>query len=506
MVVTKIQAKVETRKVMRVAAYIRVSSDSDDQLHSFSAQYRYYRELFENSPDEVLAEIYADEGITGTSTEKRTEFNRMMSDARRHLFDRIIVKSVTRFARNTKDCLEATRELRELGISVYFEENGIDTDHVVGEMLITLLGMAAQNESLSLSKNLRWGIRKRMENGTYNNCSTAFGYDCIDGKLVINEHDAEIVRRIFADFLAGKGTKTIAEELSAETGEHWYHQSIGYILANERYIGDRLLNKYCTTEMLPFRKHINHGEQPKYYVSGSHEAIIDEETFRKAQALIAARRPVKREQHEYIFTQMIVCDHCGHSFKRVMNSGKAYWVCGNHSKNAAYCPIRQIPETGICSAFVRLFNKLKSYSGTLLKPAAKQLEMLILKKQHGNSELITARRDMVDAHDQLVQVHRLRENGLLPDEIFNERKKEIESRLLRLKEKAVSTTDTDELSDRLNKLYDLIDRLDDTAYLMDFDESVFRLAVEKIVALSENEVLFKVGGGLEFKERIVKQA
>ncbi|MBO6302662.1 MAG: hypothetical protein J6N15_09520, partial [Ruminiclostridium sp.] len=165
---------------------------------------------------------------------------------------------------------------------------------------------------------------------------------------------------------------------------------------------------------------------------------------------------------------------------------------------------RQIPEMGICSAFVRMFNKLKSYSGTLLKPAAKQLEMLIMKKQHGNSELIIARRDMVDAHDQLVQVHRLRESGLLPDEIFNERKKEIESRLLMLKEKVVSVADTDELSDRLSKLYGLIDLLYDTAYLMDFDESVFRLAVEKIVALSENELLFKVGGGLEFRERILR--
>ena len=202
MVVTKIQAKVETRKVTRVAAYIRVSSDSDDQLHSFSAQYRYYRELFEHSTDEVLSEIYADEGITGTCTEKRTEFNRMMNDARRHRFDRIIVKSLTRFARNTKDCLEATRELKQLGISVYFEENGIDTDHVSGEMLITLLGMAAQNESVSISNNLRWGIRKRMEDGTYINSSAAFGYDYIDGKMGVNEHDAEIVRRIFADFLS----------------------------------------------------------------------------------------------------------------------------------------------------------------------------------------------------------------------------------------------------------------------------------------------------------------
>ncbi|MBR4112172.1 MAG: recombinase family protein [Ruminiclostridium sp.] len=502
MVVTKIQAAPQVKTLTRVAAYIRVSSDSEDQLHSFSAQYRYYRELFEHSTDEVLSEIYADEGITGTCTEKRAEFNRMMNDARRHRFDRIIVKSLTRFARNTKDCLEATRELKQLGISVYFEENGIDTNHVSGEMLITLLGMAAQNESVSISNNLRWGIRKRMEDGTYINCSAAFGYDYIDGKLVVNERDAEIVRRIFTDFLAGKGTQTIAEELTAETGEIWHHQSISYILSNERYIGDKLLHKYCTTEMLPFKKHINKGEQPKYYVRGTHEPIIDEETFRKAQQLITSRRSVERQFHNYVFSKMIVCGYCEHSFRRSMSSGKAYWICGNHNKSAANCPVRQIPETGICSAFVRLFNKLKAYSGTLLKPAAKQLEMLIMKKQHGNSELITARRDMVDAHDQLVQVHRLRESGLLPDEIFNERKKEIEFRLLRLKEKAVSVADTDEPSDRLTRLYDLIDLLEDTSYLMDFDESIFRLAVEKIVALSENEILFNVRGGLKFKERI----
>ena len=183
--------------------------------------------------------------------------------------------------------------------------------------------------------------------------------------------------------------------------------------------------KYCTTEQLPFKKHINKGEQPKYYVRGSREPIIDEETFRKAQRLIESRRPSEREQHEYVFSKMIVCGNCGHSFRRIVSSGKAYWTCHEHNKSITLCPVRQIPEMGICSAFVRLFNRLKSYSGTLLKPTAKQLEMLIMKKQHGNSELITARRDMVDAHDQLVQIHRLRESGLLPDEIFNERKKEI---------------------------------------------------------------------------------
>ena len=425
-----------------------------------------------------------------------------MNDARRHRFDRIIVKSLTRFARNTKDCLEATRELRQLGISVCFEENGIDTDHVSGEMLITLLGMAAQNESVSISNNLRWGIKKRMQDGTYINNSAAFGYDYIDGKLVVNEREAEIVKRIFADFLAGKGTQAIAEELTEETDERWHHQSISYILANERYIGDALLQKYCMTETLPFKKHINRGEQPKYYVRGSHEPIIDKETFRKAQQLIASRHSVEKQFHDYVFSKMIVCGQCGHSFKRAISSGKAYWTCGNHNKNAANCPVRQIAETGICSAFVRLFNKLKAYCGTLLKPAAKQLETIIIKKQNGNSALITARRDMIDAHDQLVQIHRLRESGLLPDEIFNERKKELQTRLLKLRQTAIAAGDTDELSDRLNKLYDLIDLVESAAYLTDFDESIFSLAVEKIIALSENEVLFKVSGGLEFKEMI----
>ena len=151
-----------------LTAYIRVSSDSEDQFHSFSAQYRYYNSIAANSDDTILIDIYADEGITGTCTDKRDEFNRMMNDARKHKFDRIIVKSVTRFARNTKDCLEAVWELKQLGISVYFEENNIDTNKTEGETLITLLGMVAQNESLSISKNMRWGIQKRMQNGTYN--------------------------------------------------------------------------------------------------------------------------------------------------------------------------------------------------------------------------------------------------------------------------------------------------------------------------------------------------
>ena len=197
MVITKIQAATDVKIITRLAAYIRVSSDSEDQLHSFSAQYRYYNSIAANNDDTILIDIYADEGITGTCTDKRDEFNRMMNDARKHKFDRIIVKSVTRFARNTKDCLEAVRELKQLGISVYFEENNIDTNKTEGETLITLLGMVAQNESLSISKNMRWGIQKRMQEGRYINSTAPFGYKYIDRTYVIDEQEAEIVKQIF---------------------------------------------------------------------------------------------------------------------------------------------------------------------------------------------------------------------------------------------------------------------------------------------------------------------
>ena len=316
MVVTKIQAKTDVSIITRLAAYIRVSSDSEDQRHSLSAQYRYYNQIAENSVNTMLTEIYADEGVTGTCTDKRDEFNRMMKDARKHKFDRVIVKSVTRFARNTKDCLEAVRDLKQLGISVYFEENNIDTDKTDGEMLVTIFGMAAQNESLSISKNVRWGIRRRMENGTYVCNLTAYGYIYKDRKYIVNPSEAEIVRKIFDLYLSGYGKLTISQMLTEETGDKWNAGKIRYILKNEKYIGDSLFQKTYTTEMLPFKGKRNNGELPKYYVEGTHEPIIDKEIFRAVQELMTSREGNKRQRQTHTFTKTIVCGNCVHTFKR----------------------------------------------------------------------------------------------------------------------------------------------------------------------------------------------
>lgn len=201
---------------LRVAAYTRVSSDSDDQLNSFAAQNRYYAELISSKAEWRMVDIYADEGITGTSAAKREDFQRMMTDCRRGLIDQILVKSISRFARNTKDCLEAVRELKELGVNVRFEREGIDTANVSSELITAIYAAFAQKESESISGNMRWSYQRRMESGEFNTCRAPWGFR-LDGKnLAVHEEEAEIVRRIFLEYLSGRNPREIAEILNAE--------------------------------------------------------------------------------------------------------------------------------------------------------------------------------------------------------------------------------------------------------------------------------------------------
>ena len=502
MVITKIQAKTDLSIITRLAAYIRVSSDSEDQRHSFSAQYRYYSRIAENSANTMLTEIYADEGITGTCTDKRDEFNRMMSDARKHKFDRIIVKSVTRFARNTKDCLEAVRELKKLGISVYFEENNIDTGKSGGEMIVTIFGMAAQNESLSISKNVRWGIRRRMENGTYVCNITAYGYKYKNRKYIINPDEAEIVKEIFELYLSGYGRLAISEMLAEKTGDKWNPEKIRYILRNEKYIGDSLFQKTYTTEMLPFKGKRNKGELPKYYVEGTQEPIIDKETFRAVQELISRREGTRRQKQDYTFTKMIVCGNCGHTFKRKIVNGITYWVCSNHNLNSNNCPVKAIPETAVQDAYIRLFNKLKCGAEVILAPTIRQLEDLIMKKQAGNRQLLTVRSDMIATRDRIDQITRLYESGILSAELYNGQKKEAEAKINRLRKMMTAAADTDGLTDRADRLSDLMDTVTDGDIIYDFEESIFEMTVEKITAMPDTELKFRFIGGIELTERL----
>lgn len=253
-----IPARDRGEDIIRTAAYARVSSDSEDQINSYNAQIRYYTEMLSSSINTVFVDMYADEGITGTSADKRDDFLRLMKDCRRGRIDRVLTKSVSRFARNTKECLEAVRELKILGISVYFEKENIDTGEISSEMMLAIYSQFAQEESISISKNCRMGIQKRMADGTYITTSAPYGYDLVDRKLVIDKNKAKVVKKIFEMYLSGKGTLAIANELNkikAPSPIHsvrWHHTAIKYILENERYIGDSLYQKSFATDKVSF--------------------------------------------------------------------------------------------------------------------------------------------------------------------------------------------------------------------------------------------------------------
>ena len=259
MKITEITAEKKENKIQRLAAYCRVSSDSADQLHSFAAQLRYYSNYEKQHPEFELVGIYADEGLSGTSMKKRAEMNRLIQDCEQGKIDRVIVKSISRFARNTHDLLQTLRLLKSYGVTVFFEEQSIDTSQLNSEMFLTFPGMIAQQESESISGNMRWSYKKRMESGEFNCCAPAYGFDLINGELVVNEDESAVVRRIFGMYLQGIGKQRIADTLNDECvpkkhGEKkWNTTMITYILGNERYIGDALLQKKYTTDTLPFR-------------------------------------------------------------------------------------------------------------------------------------------------------------------------------------------------------------------------------------------------------------
>ena len=280
---------------MRVAVYCRVSTDKEDQINSFESQKRFFAEIVERRPEWELWGIYADEGVSGTSTVKRREFNRMLEDARAGKFDRVMTKEVSRFARNTVDTLMFTRELRTMGIGVEFVNDGINTLEPDAELRLAIMGSIAQEESRKTSSRVKWGQTRRMEQGVVFGRSL-LGYDVDGGQLTVNETGAEIVKKIYGwyvfDGLSGAGiAKRLTEEGVPTVRGHreWNSGVVIKILKNEKYCGDLLQKKTITPDYLTHRKRTNRGQEEMVYIRDHHEPIIDRELWEQAQARMRRR-------------------------------------------------------------------------------------------------------------------------------------------------------------------------------------------------------------------------
>lgn len=365
-------ADVTLQRKRRVAAYARVSTDSDEQLSSYEAQVGFYSRHIQSNPEWEFVGLYADEGVSGTNTKKREGFNRMVSDALDGKIDLILTKSISRFARNTVDTLTTVRKLKERNVEVYFEKENIYTLDAKGELMITIMSSLAQEESRSISENVTWGKRKNMADGKFSLAYKNFlGYKKgEEGILEIVEEEAKTVREIYRRFLEGETARMITDHLTKQGiptpmgKEKWRVSTIMSILQNEKYKGDALLQKTYTADFLTKRVKKNCGEIPQYYIKDSHPAIINPATFDLVQEEIERRRPERHKLHRSSpFTAKIICGDCGGYYgRKVWHSNskhrKYIWRCNQKYGSGTVCSTPNLDEQTLRAAFVGAFNRM----------------------------------------------------------------------------------------------------------------------------------------------------
>lgn len=371
----------------RVAGYARVSTDHDDQTTSYEAQMRYYTQLIESRADWTFVKMYSDEGISGTDTRLRTGFKEMVQDALDGKIDLILTKSVSRFARNTVYSLTTVRQLKDIGVEIYFEKENIWTLDAKGELLITIMSSLAQEESRSISENVTWSLRKQYAEGKVSFPYTnVLGFDKDEnGHLVINEEEAKVVRYIFQQTLLGKTPYHISQQLTKQgiptpMGKgNWSSVTIKRMLRNEKYKGDALLQKTYTTDFLTKKKTINKGELPQHYVENNHEAIIDKETFDLVQNELDKKD--KKKGSATPFSTKLICGACGHYFgSKVWHSTSKYrrviYRCNQKYKGESKCATGHVTEDEVKTWFVSAINQVLTNRDEVISQLNRLLEMM----------------------------------------------------------------------------------------------------------------------------------
>ena len=491
-------------KKKRVAAYCRVSTDSRDQENSFESQQRYFKEYIERNPDMELVKIYADKGISGTSTKKRVEFNKMISDAKAGLIDRIVTKEVSRFARNTVDTLQITRELSDVGVSVYFVTDSIDTSEADDEFQLTIMASVAQKESQKTSKRVKWGQERRMEQGVVFGGSL-LGYDVIDGVMHINEEGAAIVREVFEKYVnQEKGANTICNELREEgkkplSGGDWNIQHIIRILRNEKYVGDLVQKKTYTPDYLSHGKKYNHGEEPFIVIKNHHEPIVSRELFDAAQARLDSRtRESSKVGHSnrYWLSGKIVCGRCGARYVARYRQNKdgttsKYWACGeahlhgnkkqDKAGNEIGCAMESIREVDAMTIMDCIASRLQINKDKVMNHILKDVTA-VLKRKSNVSERDNIWKEVEDNKKRMGHLIDMCCRGLITDEEFLRQKTALldEKDALEERLRAIDTTDrTLQRGESFEK--ELRKHIEDALASDECKENYYRSILEKMV-------------------------
>ncbi|HEM3051150.1 TPA: recombinase family protein [Streptococcus suis] len=492
-------------KKRRVAGYARVSTDHEVQATSYESQMRYYSEYINGRDDWEFVKMYSDEGISGTNTKLRTGFKSMVEDALDGKIDLIITKSVSRFARNTVDSLTTVRQLKEVGVEIYFEKENIWTLDSKGELLITIMSSLAQEESRSISENVTWGLRKQFAEGKVHFPYTnVLGFKAgEDGAIVVDQDEAKTVRYIFQQALIGKSPYHIAKDLTEQVipspsgKSHWNATTIKRMLRNEKYKGDALLQKTYTTDFLTKKKNINRGELPKYYVENNHEAIVDRETFDAVQQVLENKG---RKSSTTIFSSKLVCGDCGHFFgSKVWHSTSKYrrviYQCNEKYKGISKCSTPHVTEEEVIQWFISAVNQV-------LDNRIEVIDNLYVLLSIGNLEVIDEQIKVLETEAEVVSqlvANLVSENAIIRQDQDKYLKKY--NQLTSKYEGIVQDIESLELqrmqkSKRNKELQDFIGTLEKLGkVLTDFDELLWESLVESVMINEDKRAKFKFKNG-----------
>lgn len=504
---------IQKPKRLRVAAYCRVSTDSEEQQTSLDTQRLHYENYIKANAEWEFAGVYYDEGVTGTKKDIRKGLMTLISDCKKGKIDLILTKSISRFCRNLTDCLELVRQLLEINVSIFFEKENINTGTMESEFMLSIFSCLAENESVSIAQNERWGVQNRFKNGTYIVSTPPYGYTTVDKEMVIAPEQAEIVRRIFSECLNGKGAGIIAKELneqgiSARKGGKWTSTSVISIIRNEKYTGDALFQKTYTDSS--FKRHANKGECNQYLCAEHHEAIVSRDVYDKANALVDRRGKEKgngtdtqRYMNRYEFSGKIKCGECGGTFKRRTtkepNGEYISWCCNRHIEDKTACSMKFIKDDAIKAAFTTMMNKLIFSHQVLLKPLLKSAERFDQERIAEELQAVESQIEKLKERKQTLT--NLAANGILEPQLYQKEHTALVAEYDKLQSKKnvlVSEANVD--NEKLEALKSLVRFVQSSEMLTAYDKVLFENVVKQITVISRKEIEFELFCGLKLKE------
>ena len=502
----------------KVTYYARVSTENDEQEDSYERQREHFEKKIMANPKWEYVPGYADWGVTGTKAEARKNFMRMIEDCRAGKINRILVKSISRFARNTVDTLMYIRELREMGISVFFETQNIDTMSASGDVLITILAAMAEQESRTMSTNIKWAYQKRFKDGQVLINPATLGYKKDGDEYEIVEEEAEIIRMVFRNYLAGDSVRQIADALNAEgymtrKGNGFKPNSILNILANEKYTGNAILGKTFKPDVLSKHRVKNEGQAPSYYVENSHPAIISQELFDMVQAVKERRKNLRstaktgrgKYSRKYVLSGLLVCSNCGAKFRRngrTVASGEFIptWVCITHQKDHQACKMRPLKEKEIYAAYERAVKRLLGETNDLMEIVKQAtLEGMNIKKPEDIEEIRSA---LMQARKAVLDLFKAKRDGDVSMEEYEVKYAEYSQQIAELEEREKNVhahnLQCQLAQKRLQEAYELID----DAKANCTDKDVMRKLLDAIKVIDKHELEFQFNCGIDIRETV----